>query len=362
MDRFSLVKDLKEFCYFLVFYFRIKFKKLFKSLEAGKSGIATILYRQRGRYSRPFVHSGMIFLLVLAVTIGPFIVSEGFGSFTASAEGLGGEVVSITGTNLETSTLETIKPRSDVIEYAVGSGDTISTIAEKFNVSIDTIRWENDLKSVKSIASGQVLKILPVTGISHKVKHGETVYSIAKKYKVDAQAIVNWPYNSFANDETFALAAGQEMLVPDGVMPKAVPVAPRPAYYAQVPAAGAVAGTGQFAWPSTGRISQGYTWYHKAIDIANRSTPDVVAADSGTVVVTGWPSPWAYGNRVIIDHANGYVTLYAHMSAIYVKAGQAVTRGQAVGRMGSTGRSTGTHLHFEIRKGGVLLNPLTFLK
>ena len=198
-----------------------------------------------------------------------------------------------------------------------------------------------------------------MTGILHKVQHGDTIYSLAKKYQVDAQVIVDWPYTSFANDETFALNVGQELMVPEGIKPKEVPTAPR-TYYAQVPGAGV--GTGQFVWPAGGNISQNYAWYHKAIDIANKAVPDILAADSGKVIISGWPMPWAYGNRVVIDHGNGLSTLYGHMSQIYISEGQSVAKGQAIGKMGSTGRSTGTHLHFEIRVNGVAQNPLTYLK
>ena len=261
---------------------------------------------------------------------------------------------------METLTLISAKPESEVRTYTVQSGDTISTIAEKFGVTVDTIRWENNLESVKAIKVGQKLKILPVSGVLHKVARGETIYSIAKKYQVDAQVIVNWPYNSFANDETFGLAVGQELIIPDGIKPKEVPTTPR--FYAQVPGAGAITATGQFVWPTGGKITQYPSWYHMAIDIANKDGPAVVAADSGKVIVAGWPTPWAYGNRVIIDHGNSYSTLYGHLAAIYVSVGQNVTKGQTIGKMGSTGRSTGTHLHFEVRLNGVTQNPLNYLK
>jgi murein DD-endopeptidase MepM/ murein hydrolase activator NlpD len=151
-------------------------------------------------------------------------------------------------------------------------------------------------------------------------------------------------------------------MVPDGIMPKVVPLQPQPRYFAQVPSAGTITGSGQFAWPASGQISQGYSWYHKAIDIANAASPDILASDDGQVIVVGWPAPAAYGNRVIIDHGNGYTTLYAHLSQIYVSAGQQVSRGQAIGKMGSTGRSTGTHLHFEIRLANAAQNPFNYLK
>lgn len=363
MDKPSLREDFWQFFCCLGRYSRKKVLKSFRLFEAGKSKMAVVLYRQRGRYSRPFVHSGMMLLIVIGVTLGPVLIKENFPGLTESSwhQAEATVILSATKGEMETSTLESIKPRSEIIEYTVKEGDTVSMIAEKFGVSIDTIRWENNLETIKSIKIGDKLRILPVTGVSHKVQHGETVYSIAKRYQVDAQVIVNWPYNSFANDETFALAVGQQLIIPEGIMPKAKPTTPR-RYYAEVPAAGAVTGTGQFAWPTSGNISQYFVWYHPAIDISNRNAPVVLAADSGTVVTTGWPSPWAYGNRVIIDHGNGYVTLYAHLSAVYVSPGQGVTRGQSIGKMGSTGRSTGVHLHFEIRKGGSTVNPLNFLK
>jgi murein DD-endopeptidase MepM/ murein hydrolase activator NlpD len=116
-------------------------------------------------------------------------------------------------------------------------------------------------------------------------------------------------------------------------------------------------------WPtSTSGISQYFAWYHPGLDMPNRSAPGVAASDGGTVVVAGWPDNYGYGNRVVVDHGNGYRTLYAHLSNVYVSVGQQVSRGQVVGQMGSTGRSTGTHLHFEIHYKGIAVNPLAILK
>jgi len=356
----SLRKDLLEFLACLSCYFKYRFGQIFSLFEQIKSQLAERLYRQRGRWAKSFIHSGMAFLVVSGVTFGPTLIEEKFSN-PWQEEALPYSVFSsVLAEEMETSTLVTVKPRAEIIEYSVQSGDTVSTIAEKFGVSVDTIRWENDLKSVKDIKPGQILRILPVTGIRHKVKPGDTIYSIAKKYQVDPQVIVEWPYNAFANDETFALAVGQDLIIPDGMKPKETPTTPRPTYYAQVPGAGL--GTGQFVWPTSGRISQGFAWYHKAVDIANKDAPDILAADGGTVILAGWVPPMAYGNRVVIDHGNGFVTLYAHMSQVYVGAGQKVARGQAIGKMGSTGRSTGTHLHFEIRQNSSAQNPLNFLK
>jgi murein DD-endopeptidase MepM/ murein hydrolase activator NlpD len=361
MDKFPLLKDFWEFLCCLGRYVRYRLAQVFYFFEKIKSKIAARLYHQRGRYTRPFLHGGLAFLIVVGITLGPMIIEENFTNPWANEERASISVFSNqAAAQTETSTLISAKPESEVRTYAVQPGDTISTIAEKFGVSVDTIRWENNLESVKAIKVGQKLRILPVSGVLHKVTRGETIYSIAKKYQVDAQAIVNWPYNSFANDETFGLAVGQELTVPDGIKPKEIPSVPR--FYAQAPGGGAITATGQFVWPTGGKITQNPSWYHMALDIANKDAPAIVAADSGKVTVSGWVSPVAYGNHVIIDHGNGYVTLYGHMSQVYVSTGQSVSKGMTIGKMGSTGRSTGTHLHFEIRLKGVLQNPFNYLK
>jgi murein DD-endopeptidase MepM/ murein hydrolase activator NlpD len=139
-------------------------------------------------------------------------------------------------------------------------------------------------------------------------------------------------------------------------MPEAVPVykpAPLPQFIAGV--------GGKFIWPTQGIITQYPVSYHMAVDIANASAPPVAAGDSGVVSYSGCLK-YGYGCHIIIDHPEGFQTLYGHMQALYANVGDKVARGQVIGRMGSTGRSTGTHLHFEIRKNGVLLNPLSFLK
>lgn len=363
MEPPSLGQDLLAFFRCLGKYSQNKAVGCFHCLEAGKSKMAAGLYRQRGRYTRPFIHSGMAFLIIGGITLGPSLIAETFpGAEEDWSENLPPAAVLSASTSLEemeTATLISAKPRAEIFEYEVRPGDTVSGIAEKFGISIDTIRWENDLDSIKDVKVGQKLKILPVTGISHEVKHGETIYSLAKKYSVEAQNIVNWPYNSYANDETFALATGQALIIPDGVMPKEKPWTPRRYVAYQAPTAG-TAGTGRFVWPAGGRLTQYFVWYHKGIDIANKAGPTILAADSGTVISTGWLG--GYGNQVQIDHGNGYSTLYAHLSKINVGVGQSISQGQSLGQMGCTGRCTGTHLHFEIRLNGIAQNPLNYLK
>ena len=228
-------------------------------------------------------------------------------------------------------------------------------------VDTDTIRWANNPSSVDDIA-GSKLRILPVSGVVNKVVRGETIFSIAKKYATGSQGIVDYPFNTFVDDETFSLAVGQELIVPDGKMPNIQPWSPTRYVAATTPNAGAVSATGRFIWPIGGTITQRFAWYHKGADIATAYGTPILAADAGRVVVAGWPANEGYGNRVMIDHGNGYTTLYAHMASISVSAGQTVNRGDKIGLEGSTGRSTGPHLHFEVRKNGVPVNPFDYLK
>lgn len=256
------------------------------------------------------------------------------------------------------------KPRSEVVEYEVQSGDTISSIAQKFGVSADTIKWSNALLNINQVKPGQVLKILPVTGVSYTVKSGDTLESVAKKYSANEQAILDFPFNDIPDD--FKLKIGQLLVIPDGSPPEVRLPKPRPQpqYLAQGPASPAFQAPygAQFIWPTGGQLTQYFSWYHPGVDIANKSAPGIAASDGGVVAVAGWPDRYGYGNRVVIDHGNGYRSLYAHLSNIYVSIGETISRGQLIGQMGSTGRSTGIHLHLEIHYKGVAVNPLAILK
>lgn len=348
--------DFKDFFRFLNRYSSGRLLGFLSEFEAGKDVVVDGLVAKRGRYTRPFLHTGMTGLFLIGLMLTPLL------SKAVSSQG-DGEVLGTGGVyDFETTTMVSVKPRDGVVTYIVEDGDTVSSIAKKFDVSIDTIRWQNDLKSIDSIKPGQKIEIPPVTGMVHQVKRGETIYSIAKKYDVDPQQIINWPFNTYSNDESFELAVGQTLIVPDGVKPAEVLWDPKRYVAQRTPDAGAVSATGQFIWPVSGTISQRYVWYHRAMDIANKGLPPILAADSGKVVVAGWPDGVGYGNRVMIDHGNGFVTLYAHMSSIAVSVGQTVNRGDVIGNVGSTGRSTGPHLHFEIRRGGEILDPSQFLR
>lgn len=334
----------------------------FRAFESGKGIIAKLLYSQRGRFSRPFLHISLGGLIALGIALAPVLATSFPG--TANDPTLGESPNSIVReiTSDTTTTQVSDKVRDRIEEYPVKAGDTVSGIAARFGVDTDTVRWANNLASVNDIKPGQTLKILPVSGVSHKVARGETVFSIAKKYSANSQAIVDYPFNTFADDETFALTAGQEIIVPDGKLPNERPWSPN-LYVAQTtPNAGQVSATGNFAWPISGIITQRFAWYHRGIDIATAIGTPVLAADAGRVIVAGWPLNEGYGNRVMIDHQNGYVTLYAHLSKVLVSEGQTVRRGDRIGLEGSTGRSTGPHLHFEVRRNGVVVSPFDYLK
>lgn len=328
--------------------------------EGLKKWSTRLMYRQRGRFSQTFVHASMAALAFLGIVLSSKIESM---MMSGSEEGGYNSGVIMATDGQMADTLVSDSPKGDITEYRVMEGDTVSSIAQKFGVSIDTIMWENNLKSVDSIKTGEILRILPLTGIRHKVVRGETIYSISKKYGVTAQNIVNYPFNSFTNDETFALAAGQELLIPDGVKPNQVIIDTNRYIARTVAPVPGVVGEGNFMWPTSGYISQRFAWYHQASDIASAGNPAILAAQGGTVVAAGW-NGGGYGNYVMIDHGNGYKTLYAHMltNSITVKAGQVVSQGQQIGTMGSTGRSTGTHLHFEVISANGKLDPMSVLK
>jgi len=356
-------------------------KPRFSAFESVKSVLVGKMYQQRGKHAQLIVNSVMVTVMVLSMTLGPSVIvndsqtqavmSLGLGSKFAFAQesSPSGETARVLGLSTDSQveidplTQVSDKPRADVLEHTVENGDTLASIAKKFGVDTDSITWLNKGLSEKKMKIGTVLKIPPVIGVVHIVKAGETIYSIAKKYNVSAQAVVDFPFNEFTNDETFSLAIGQQLIVPDGEMPDEPILSPRSNLASsQTPNAGVVSATGNWIWPTAGSISQGFKSWHKGIDIANRGGGAILAADAGTVIVASWLDNTGYGNRVVIDHGNGTKTLYAHMSSFSVVVGQTVKRGDKLGMMGSTGRSTGTHLHFEIRTGKGNANPLVSLK
>ena len=253
--------------------------------------------------------------------------------------------------------------RTAVEEYVVEGGDTISSIAANFSLGSKTVLWANGLGDNDFIRPGQKLKIPAQDGVLHEVKSGDTVASIARKYGAEEQKILS--ANNILMAE--AIQPGDQLIVPGGA-PPAPPSAPAPSRTliggvfdrSQAPPS-APATSARFRWPtSTRRINQYYRGrWHAGIDIdGNYGTP-IYAAASGRVTYASADRS-GYGLHVVIDHGNGYSTLYGHASKIFVGSGQYVNQGQTIATQGCTGRCTGVHLHFEIRIGGGAVNPLGY--
>jgi len=231
------------------------------------------------------------------------------------------------------------KPSADQISiYVVREGDTLSQIAEMFDVTTNTVLWSNDLKSARDIHPGDTLVILPIDGIEHVVAKGDTAASLAKKYKADAAEIL-----SFNNIE--ALKVGETIIIPHGVeapTPKA-----RSVGTARI--SGGPSLIGYFLRPLLGGIkTQGIHGYN-GIDIGVPVGTPVMASAPGTVLVarsSGYNG--GYGRYIVVQHPNGTQTLYAHLSEIYVSSGSNVSQGEVIGASGNSGRSTGPHLHYEV--------------
>lgn len=246
--------------------------------------------------------------------------------------------------------------------YRVEAGDTLTGIASKFGVSMMTLWWANDLDSKDDLQVGQVLTIPPASGLVVAVSSGDTLESLARKYRVDTSAIVD------ANNlEDPVLVVGQVLVLP-GALGNAIPT-PKPVVStsggsAQPPNTN---GGGGFAWPVAGGnnyVSQPYSAGHGGLDIAADYGSRVRAAARGTIVFAGWKNNGG-GYQVWIAHGSGLYTTYNHMSAVSVGRGQTVSRGQQVGRVGSSGNSTGSHLHFEVWRGqiwngGSRVNPMRY--
>jgi murein DD-endopeptidase MepM/ murein hydrolase activator NlpD len=202
---------------------------------------------------------------------------------------------------------------------------------------------------------GQQLVILPVDGVYHTVAKGDTLEGIAKKYKATIESITGVSFNTLQPPD-YKIEPGMKLIVAGGEKPYVPKVVT--AYTGSVPQG--ARGTGRFQWPVLGTITQGYWWGHRALDLGAATGSRVYAADGGFVSFAGW-TDIGYGNLVVVDHANGYATYYAHLSGFRVYAGQGVQRGQLIGLVGSTGNSSGPHLHFEIRYNHSLLNPRLYL-
>lgn len=235
-----------------------------------------------------------------------------------------------------------------VIVYKVRKGDSISSIAKMFGVSANTIIWANG----KTVKEGDDLTILPVSGIKYTVKKGDTVASIAKRFSANVDEIVQF------NDLGDQLIVGTEIIIPDGEMAEPAKTSTKPG--AKVPVKIPAGSAGSFIRPATGRMTQGlHGKFGTAVDIANKVGTPIYAAASGKVIVSkssGYNG--GYGSYIVIEHSNGTQSLYAHLSSNSVSVGTKVGQGDLIGLMGTTGKSTGSHLHFEILGGTRNWNPV----
>lgn len=253
-----------------------------------------------------------------------------------------------------------VPARESVETYVVQDGDTIGQIAESYGLTISTILWANNLSFTSTIRPGDSLKILPDDGVLYTVKSGDTLSTIARKYDIDVEQIMDENGISSAD----RLSIGDELLLPGGEPPTPAATTRRSTSVAELftaPSAPAPVASSGWVWPTDWRvITQYYGWRHTGLDVDGDYGTYSYASRGGVVIYSGWRS--GYGLTVEIDHGDGYVTRYAHHSKNYVGNGDVVTTGQAIAQTGSTGRSTGTHLHFEIIRNGRFQNPLDYLR
>ena len=209
------------------------------------------------------------------------------------------------------------------------------------------------------LSIGQNLNIPPTSGVLYTVQKGDTVEAVAAKFKAAKDDILNDPFNQSNHDLKSSppqLTQGAFVMVPGGEKPFVV----RKVIYRSSLPAGAARGTSNFMWPVHACISQLFWARHPGYDLAAPAGTPVSAADSGFVEVVGWDNS-GYGNMILINHGNGFVTRYAHLSAFNVEPGQSVKKGDLIGRVGGTGHSTGPHLHFEVIYQGIQRNPAFFI-
>lgn len=241
------------------------------------------------------------------------------------------------------------KEREEKIRtHIVSEGENLSQIAEKYHIDTATLQGANE-GLTETIKPGQKLLVLPRKGVLYKVQAGDSLWEIARLFHIDAAALLQ--ANKRSGD---LIEAGERLFIP-GAEPLEKPLNHMPV---------SRNAEAKFILPATGEISSpfGRRWgrMHNGVDIADDYGTPVRAALGGKVVYAGWIS--GYGYSVMLEHQNGYSTLYGHMQAVLVEAGQRVRQGQSLGKMGSTGNSTGPHVHFEVRKDGALINPFHVLR
>jgi murein DD-endopeptidase MepM/ murein hydrolase activator NlpD len=270
-------------------------------------------------------------------------------------------------------TVITSQQRKDIVSYLVETKDSLFGIAGKFKIKPETILWANyDVLNDEPdmLSPGQELNIPPVDGVLHTWEEGDTLESVADTFEVEIEEILLWSPNRLDLTNP-VVEVGTEIMIPGGereFRQWLMPTIPRGAAGVLTSvlgggvcdtSQGGAFGTGAFMCPNGDcRFFGGndYSAAHLAVDFAVGVGDPIYAADSGLVVFSGW-SGGGYGNTIVIDHGNGYQTLYAHNSSVVARCGQSVNKGNIVAYGGSTGNSTGAHLHFEVRFNGGFVNP-----
>lgn len=283
---------------------------------------------------------------------------------------------------IEPYTIIPSRPRVDVITYTVQTGDSVFGIADRFGLKPETILWGNYnvlADNPHRLQPEQVLTILPTNGTYHKWSAGESLQKVADFYQVNPSEIIEWPGNPFdiyaTNINDPGLQAGTLLIIPNGQrdmidygpprIPRDNPAVARtygPGHCGEL-TDGAI-GIGSFIWPTLDRHITGYDYSpatnHWGLDIDGDLGSAVWSIDNGVIVYSGW-SYNGYGNLVVVDHGNGWQSLYAHLNEIYVGCGESVFQGTILGGLGTTGNSSGPHLHFELIYGSTKVNPWDFL-
>ncbi len=270
--------------------------------------------------------------------------------------------------NLDPFTFEGRRPEHSLITYTVQALDTPIGISEQFGIKPETLLGGNAFLSEEASAlqPGDVLTILPLDGVLHDVLPGDTLEGLAELYIVPMEEIIGYEPNNL--EFPYRLYPDTQIMVPGATRQvwfwSAPQLPSRPSTSDSIGSGitALVQGTGVFVWPvSYRRITQNYWYGHPAIDIGLPEGNPVIASDTGTVTWAGW-NVYGYGNLIVVNHGNGYETYYAHLSGINVSPGQVVNQGQRIGYTGNTGRSSGSHLHFEIRFFNSALQPLGNLR
>jgi len=272
---------------------------------------------------------------------------------------------------IDTHTIIPNRMRTDVVEYTVDTGDAIFGIANKYNITPETVLWANYSQlndNPDMISLGMELVIPPTDGVYYQWQEGDTIESVAAEFEADPQDILNFPGNKLdltnpvIEPESYVMIPGGHREFRQWLVPTIWAANSGASQTIAGPGACTVnataLGTGAFVWPADNHFLSGNDYWsgHLGIDVATALTAPIYAADSGVVVYSG-SIGGGYGIMIMIDHGNGYQTLYAHLNNTLAYCGQTVSRGQLIGNAGSTGNSTGPHLHFEVRYNGGFINP-----